>query len=563
MSAQKASKSDTYTFDISLSVLNHLGRNLYRNFITILGEAISNSWDASATNVWININQENSTLIIKDDGVGMDSRGFQERFLKIGYSKRSDPGAHNNTKRPFIGRKGIGKLALLSCSETVSIASKVLGGEYVGGTIHNPSLDRAISKDISSDKYMLDSLDITPFKSYTQNHQQGTIIYFSNLKEGISNSIEQIKKQVALYFRFSLLDPTFTIFINDEEIGVKNLEDLIRSTEFLWEINSNDDPFINALRTKVIEQRPLLQLPDVHGFVASVEKPSNLKIYGTGGEKIGIDLFVNGRLRETNIMSHIPSARIPESYIYGQIHYDGLDGDDEDRFNSSRESIKADDELFSAMLEHIKSILLGKNGIFDQWDELRLRNKKDGDDENSRKSKRERASAKLFNETIKEFTNTDNQDVKSEIDRWSDELSADAQHNIDAYADCFVSENIVRKFIKYMDNPDIERHRKEINKWRSIETNGKRRGNLSIDIRVDEDDLYYLDIEHLSLIAQPPIPGDGYPDRLIDDEKQFTPIRNAVMHTSLLTPEAKIKLRTVRDNIKAKIKGLLVNKQNS
>lgn len=43
-----------FKFNISLSVLNHLGRNLYRNIITVLGEAISNSWDADANNVWIN-----------------------------------------------------------------------------------------------------------------------------------------------------------------------------------------------------------------------------------------------------------------------------------------------------------------------------------------------------------------------------------------------------------------------------------------------------------------------------------------------------------------------------
>ena len=44
-----------YTFNISLSILNHLGRNLYRSFITVLGEAISNSWDADAKKVWIYI----------------------------------------------------------------------------------------------------------------------------------------------------------------------------------------------------------------------------------------------------------------------------------------------------------------------------------------------------------------------------------------------------------------------------------------------------------------------------------------------------------------------------
>ena len=31
----------TYSFNISLSVLNHLGRNLYRSFITVVGQPYS------------------------------------------------------------------------------------------------------------------------------------------------------------------------------------------------------------------------------------------------------------------------------------------------------------------------------------------------------------------------------------------------------------------------------------------------------------------------------------------------------------------------------------------
>lgn len=52
----------TFTFDISLSVLNHLGRSLYRSFATVLGEAISNSWDADAKNVEIYVNRNFSLL---------------------------------------------------------------------------------------------------------------------------------------------------------------------------------------------------------------------------------------------------------------------------------------------------------------------------------------------------------------------------------------------------------------------------------------------------------------------------------------------------------------------
>ena len=107
-------QSNSFTFEISLSILNHLGRNLYRSFMTVLGEAISNSWDADACNVWISIDRENSSLIIKDDGIGMDSDDFQNKFLKIGYSKRKDGTSTSSKGRNYIGRKGIGKLAMLS-----------------------------------------------------------------------------------------------------------------------------------------------------------------------------------------------------------------------------------------------------------------------------------------------------------------------------------------------------------------------------------------------------------------------------------------------------------------
>src|SRR5436190_11642621 len=86
----EANESKKFSFEISLSVLNHLGRNLYRNFITVLGEAISNSWDADATDVWIIVDRDAGKFVIKDDGVGMSADEFQTKFLKIGYSKRKE-----------------------------------------------------------------------------------------------------------------------------------------------------------------------------------------------------------------------------------------------------------------------------------------------------------------------------------------------------------------------------------------------------------------------------------------------------------------------------------------
>src|ERR1700674_1090803 len=89
MSKPPVSHNEQFSFEISLSVLNHLGRNLYRSFVTVIGEAISNSWDADAKNVWVYIDRKSNSFVIKDDGAGMTSFDFQEKFLKIGYSKRN------------------------------------------------------------------------------------------------------------------------------------------------------------------------------------------------------------------------------------------------------------------------------------------------------------------------------------------------------------------------------------------------------------------------------------------------------------------------------------------
>jgi len=132
------SKADRqFAFAISLSVLNHLGRSLYRSFATVLGEAISNSWDADAKKFEIFIHRDSNSFFIKDDGTGMTAQDFQNKFLKIGYSKRKEGTTHSLGGRPFIGRKGIGKLALLSCADKVTVISKIEGGTYIGGTIDN------------------------------------------------------------------------------------------------------------------------------------------------------------------------------------------------------------------------------------------------------------------------------------------------------------------------------------------------------------------------------------------------------------------------------------------
>ena len=549
------SKQDKFIFQISLSVLDHLGRKLYRNFITILGEAISNSWDANAQNVWININSKKGIIVIKDDGLGMSEDDFQYKFLKIGYSKRTDESVQR-LERPFIGRKGIGKLALLSCAKRIHVVTKKESAEYVGGIIDNDKLDKAIGKDLEPKNYPLGSINLRDYEESTKDHDQGTILVLEGIKEGIINDAKQLRKLVALYFKFSLHDPDFNIHIDDEIVNASDLDTLVSKTEFLWTINDiKDDSFVQKLQDQAGQQEILPDIDDrFQGFVASVEKPADLNIFGTG-EKISIDLFVNGRLRERGIISSITTNRLFENYLYGQIHFDELDKDgDEDRFTTAREGVLDNDPEYAKLLRSLRDKVLLR--IMEQWDQFRLERDQDGDPENLRIPLRERRAGELFNAISKqlgseiEIDSVQNKKLKG----WIKSLKGDATLNFDAYAAIFTAENLLRKLIQDKQL-SISSEQAEIAKWRGIESANKQQAQLFIDLRLDNDDLFYLNMKSLlDIIELSNVPEAQTP---ILDEQRFALFRNIVMHTARLTSDSRVNLLASYRNIEAKVRQLL------
>lgn len=541
-----------YNFNISLSILNHLGRNLYRSFMTVLGEAISNSWDADAENVYITIDRESKILIVRDDGDGMDESDFQNKFLKIGYSKRKDNKTHTMLKRPFIGRKGIGKLALLSCAQKITVLTKAKGMSIVGGVIDNSGLDIAIKDDMSSTDYNLGVPQDSLVSKYDKRlGEKGTVIFFEELKDGIRNRIEYITKLVALYFRFSLKDPSFNIYINENLVTIAELNPIKEKTQFVWKINNIDDPYINDGEFKKIKNISI-DNSQIKGFIASVEKPSDLKIKGTE-EKISIDLYVNGRLREKDILRHTPTARLVESYLYGQIHFDALD-DEIDRFTSSREGVVPDDPKFKMLLDELDKVL---KIIINDWDIWRTEINQDGDSENSRMTKKQRKSKELFNAVVEDFKpSKDNSKSRKKVDSWIKDISEDAEFNLSSYGECFVSENLLRKYIVDKGIIIPQKIQNKIDDWKTKAETAKQNANISFDIREDDSDLSHLDMDNLAYLA------DNETDRIIKatlrrDATEYKPIRDALAHTSRLTAIAKSRLNITYENIKARIVSLL------
>ena len=464
--------------------------------------------------------------------------------------------------RPYIGNKGIGKLALLSCADKITIISrKSSKDDYIGGAIDNSGLDEAIKDDISSHDYPLDLVNDSLFTEIKVGHTSGTIICFEGIKEGINNTDDFLKKIIALHFRFTLVDKNFNIYLDEELITLASLKSIAEKTEFVWNINNwVKDEYLEKYCDKVYKTIPIKMPGGITGFIASVEFPKDRNIHSTG-EKVGVDLFVNGRVRETDILKHIPSAQLPENYLYGQIHFNILDEDGKDRFISRREGVLADDPLYKEFLGELKKTILS---IMDQWDNLRDERGKDGNLETASKFKKAKS---LYREVKKEYSGESGEGG----DEFLTELTDDAAFNSTSYIECFISENLLRRHIRNNGglleclNIDLKkqtcRQRKpdEQDSWckycqgqKSKEglDELKKSAKMEIRVRSDEDDmLMYLDYLDLAELIKNSV--------LKEEDKSYKPLRNSVMHTSRLTEQAKTKLTSVFDNVVATVKKLV------
>ncbi|MCU0468631.1 MAG: ATP-binding protein [Arcicella sp.] len=122
-----------WRFDVNTFRL--LGRDLITDRITALFELVKNSYDANAENVtieFINVGIKNneSKIIIKDDGIGMTLSDIQNKWMVIGTnSKRKDLYSPEPYKRRYIGEKGIGRFAVDKLGQKVNIRTRQKGDE--------------------------------------------------------------------------------------------------------------------------------------------------------------------------------------------------------------------------------------------------------------------------------------------------------------------------------------------------------------------------------------------------------------------------------------------------
>lgn len=125
-----------------------------------------------------------------------------------------------------------------------------------------------------------------------------------------------------------------------------------------------------------------------------------------------------------------------------------------------------------------------------------------------------------------------------------------------SYGDCFLSENLLRRYVEECSLTVPSVVQKKIIKWKSNARKAEDAANISFQIRNTNADILYCDMESLTSIIERER-GDTSKPSLSRDVKRYKPIRDAVAHTSPLSTNAKKDLSTICENIRARIVKLL------
>ena len=202
-------------FSVSPRILDHLGIQAYTSIKKSLVELASNSYDADATEVRISLpNQieQNSQIILEDNGIGMSTKEFQEHYLQIGRDRRQRGADTSPSGRKIIGNKGIGKLAGFGIAGLIRVET------YKDNIMTAANLKREDfnkNKDLEATKFDIETYQLKNASS------KGTKIILKELKQDLSVPEKTFLRR---YLRNNLPKyENFKIFVDDTECTVEDI----------------------------------------------------------------------------------------------------------------------------------------------------------------------------------------------------------------------------------------------------------------------------------------------------------------------------------------------------
>ena len=337
--------TEEYILEIDLNVLNHLGLNLYSNVPAVLAELIANAWDADAARVDVSVKgqSDGKQIVIKDDGCGMDDADMREKFLTVGYRRRIKGGGDQTASkgRPVMGRKGIGKLSVLSIARKVQVFTKKKGTAPLAIELDVEKIQEAIEK---KQEYHPPVIDVPEAINFGPS---GTAIVLHDLKKRVNSSLDtHLRQRVAR--RFSVISEDFQVFVNGVEITLQDrnyfgkLEYALVYGDFDKSKFEHDKRYVVQREKNTVDKQEQYA---VRGWIGLVKESGTLQEGADNLNKISI--LARGKVALEDILDSFREGGLYTKYVIGELEADFLDSTEkEDIATSSRQDFIQSDERF-------------------------------------------------------------------------------------------------------------------------------------------------------------------------------------------------------------------------
>lgn len=335
-----------FTFEIG--TIDHLGVKLYSTIPPMIAELISNAWDADAHNVYMYFNDGAAkSIVVKDDGSGMDFDELNEKFLKIGRNRRVS--THSDVtpgERPVLGKKGLGKLSMFGIGKRITI-STVKDGKKNSFVMDYDAI-KACSQQKTYEPTILE------YEVATQE-ASGTEIKIENLARQSGFDLEGIRRNILN--RFSIFSTDFIVHINDDDKLLINKNGIITENyQFKWDFPKDFNE----------EQQSFQSLYDfginnkITGTIYTSATPLSKK-------QQGIILFSRGKLVQESMSFSERANDNFFQYMAGSFAVDFIDESPEvDNCSTDRKSLawdtygNTDLDLLKQLLEKLVSMTQNK-----------------------------------------------------------------------------------------------------------------------------------------------------------------------------------------------------------
>lgn len=347
---QPASGSQPLTLRFAHNVIEHLGLKLYQNKPTnVLAELVSNSWDAMASQVFIELENSEAgaprAISVFDDGRGMSKADLINNYLVVGQPKPR-PGTIVNADagRYPMGRKGIGKLAPFGIARIVHVITVQSGiamwlrfdyDAMLATENRDASATAIYAPDVLADQVPVSELStndpagmqdvIKKFRGAISRSESGTLIYATALTLRKPISTVQLRESLGRRFTVTLAKPDFKVHVNG---GALTETDVFPE----WELRIPDQGVTeHTLNTPTGSRSVKFWV----GFVKSASWSQ---------EEAGVGVYAHGKIAQDRpFFFGVKGREIFSRYMYAVVEADWIDELHQDTISTDRTSVNWED----------------------------------------------------------------------------------------------------------------------------------------------------------------------------------------------------------------------------